>query len=538
MAFPDYVPTTPNLIRRSVDRFGANPFVVLDDTRFTYAEIEARSARMARGLLSDGVGKGSRIGVLMPNSPDWIVAWLAITRIGAILVPFNTFYQKRELEWILRHADVERLLTVDRFLSHDYLSRLEEALPGLAESGRGPLRLPSMPYLRAIHVFGNGSRPWARSGEELERECDPKIDAAFLAAVEEQVSAADPMIVIYSSGSTSDPKGAIHSHGSVIRHSFNLGTRRDIKASDRVWSPMPFFWIGGFVFSLLCNVHAGACMLCEEAFDPEKTLAMLERERASIAAGWPHFGKALSDHPNFARTDLSFLRGGNIPNILPAEVCSPDPALRPNALGMTETGGPHTYASEGTLPESLRGSFGTAVEGVEHRVVDPETRVPLAPGEFGEICVRGYNVMQGLHKLERESVFDADGFYPTGDGGYFDADGVLYFQGRLGDMIKTAGANVTPAEVEAVLCGFPEIKHAYVVGLRDPERGQNVAAAVVVEAGQPIDANEIQQRVKSLLSAYKVPRHVFLFADNRELPFTDTGKIDKRKLAERLEARV
>lgn len=540
MPFPDYTPTTPVFVRHLAETFGDGEVIVLDERRLTYRAVAEQSARLARGLLADGVGKGTRVGVLMPNGPDWLIAWLGATRIGAILVPINTFYQTRELEWILRHADVQVLLTVPHFLSHDYLARLEAAAPGLEGCGPGPYRLASLPQLRRIHVFGESDRAWSHDGAALidRVDGDAAIDAAFLEAVEAGVAPADPMVVMYSSGSTADPKGAIHSHGSVIRHSYNLASARNLTSDDRVWSPMPFFWIGGFSFALLGNMHVGATTLCEEVFDPATTLAFLERERVSVALGWPHFGKALSEHPDFATRDLSSLRAGNVPDILPESVVPRDPQLRPNALGMTETGGPHTWSQgEGPLPESKRGTFGCAVDGVEHRVVDPDTGAPLAHGEFGEICVRGYSLMQGLYKVERADTFAPDGFYRTGDGGWFDSDGTLHFTGRLGEMIKTGGANVTPSEVEQVLVGYPEVKEAYVVGVDDAERGQRVEAAVVLEVGERIEGDALRGRVKQALSAYKVPRHVVVF-ESGTLPFTDSGKIDKRTLARQLAERA
>jgi acyl-CoA synthetase (AMP-forming)/AMP-acid ligase II len=205
---------------------------------------------------------------------------------------------------------------------------------------------------------------------------------------------------------------------------------------------------------------------------------------------------------------------------------------------MTETCGPHTYdRMDVDLPEHLRGSFGHAVPGVEHKIVDPETGATLPPGEVGEICVRGYSLMLGLHKQEREDVFDRDGYYHTGDAGYFDAHGVLFFSARLGEMIKTAGANVTPREVEVVIETFPEVVSAFVVGLPDPVRGQNVAVAVVLKRDAALDADTARARLREELSAYKVPRHWF-FVAAEDLPFTDTGKIDKKRLVALLAARL
>jgi acyl-CoA synthetase (AMP-forming)/AMP-acid ligase II len=540
MPFPLYPPTIPEFIRSFREAFGPRPLILLGDRRISYAEADALSARLARGLLALGLAKGARVGVWMPNGPDWVVAWLGAARIGCVVVPINTFYKPRELGFVLRHADVHALLCVPRYLGNDYLERLEAAAPGLAGARSQTLFLGEIPHLRHVVVWGAADRAWARSERDLEAaaEASPALDAAFLAEVERSVAPADPMAILYSSGSTADPKGAIHSHGSVLRHSFHLNSFRDLRADDRIFSPMPYFWVGGFVFTLLSAMHLGAFLICEESFEPEETLRLLERERATVVAGWPHHAKAMLDHPSLRQRDLSSVRSGNLYAILPEGVRPRDPELRSNSLGMTETAGPHTIdRMDVDLPERLRGSFGHSVPGLEHKIVDPETGERLPPGTPGEICVRGYSLMQGLHKVGREDAFDRDGFYHTGDGGYLDEDGVLFFQARLGDLIKTAGANVSPREVEVSIEACPEVQSAFVVGLPDPVRGQNVAAAVVLDAGQTLAEEELRRRLRGDLAAYKIPRHLF-FTAKAELPFTDSGKIDRRRLAALLAERI
>ena len=261
MAFPEYTPRIPVFLETRLERFADRELILLNDQRLTYGESEERSAKLARGLLASGVGKGTHVGLLMPNGPDWVVAWLAVTRIGAVLVPINTFYKPRELHWILRHADVHTLLTVPRFLGNDYLERLETCAPSLVGQKAGCLTVPELPHLRNVAVWGDSDRSWAGSDRELEAsaDTDPAFDAACLAAVERCVTPADPMVIIYSSGSTADPKGAIHTHASVIRHAFNLNGFRDLTADDRLFSPMPFFWVGGLIFTLVAAMHAGGC---------------------------------------------------------------------------------------------------------------------------------------------------------------------------------------------------------------------------------------------------------------------------------------
>ncbi len=540
MPFPDFEPTAPALARRSAELHGARPFLLLGNRRLSYAEAEAESARLARGLLASGVGKGTRVGILMPNGPDWAVAFLAATRMGALAVPINTFFKARELAWVLRHADVHTLLTWPRLLRNDYLERLEAIAPGLARQGAGALLLPELPYLRQVVVFGACDRPWARSPEELRRsaDADPGWGADLLAAVEACVVPADPMVVIYSSGSTAEPRGAVHTHGTVIRHAWQLNAYRDVTAEDRVWTPMPFFWVGGLVLGLVASLHVGCFLLCQESFEAGATLELLEREGATIVGGWPQYIQALENHPSLAQRDLRSVRGGNFYAVLPPEKRPQDPELRANSLGMTETCGPHTMDDmEVELPEKQRGSFGRALPGVEHKIVDPETGATLPAGEFGEICVRGYNRMQGLYKVEREETFDDEGFYHTGDGGAFDSEGHLYFKARLRELIKTGGANVTPREIELVAESYPEVQSCFVAGVPHPTRGQNVAAAVVLAPGERLTVEALRERLRADLSAYKVPRHVF-FCAREELPFTDSGKMDKRRLAELLASRV
>jgi acyl-CoA synthetase (AMP-forming)/AMP-acid ligase II len=537
----DHIPTVGAWIHHLAEAGGEREMIVSADRRLTYSAAEHESNRLARGMLAAGIGKGTRLGLLLPNGPDWLLAWLAASRIGALVIPICTFYRARELRWTLRHADVQVLLTSDQLLGHDYVAQLEEAAPGLADQGGAPLYLAALPNLREIRVWGGSDRPWASPGHVgLEQLADehPAIDGEFLEQAEACVTPADAAILVYTSGSTADPKGAVHTHGTLVRHAHAVNERRGLRSDDRLYTPMPFFWVGGFHTGVLACMAVGACLLCEESFDAGRTLALLERERATLVLGWPYHGKALAEDPSFAERDLSSLRAGARNALPPADLPPVDPELRPNWLGMTETFGPHCAgAMDSILPEHQRGSFGTPLPGSEHRVADPETGEILPPGTEGEICVRGGSLMQGLYKLEREEIFDREGFYHTGDGGYFGPDGHVFFTGRLGDTIKTAGANVTPREVELVLESFDEVKEAHVVGIPDPARGEIVVAAVVLAAERSAQPEDLRRRAKDALAAFKVPKHVFL-CEKAELPETATGKIRKDRLRESLTERV
>lgn len=534
--FPPYPPTAGELARRSAARWGDKVLAVLGDDRLTYAEADARSAAVARGLLASGAGKGTRVGLLAPNGPDWIVGWLGAARMGAVVVLLNTYNKARELGWLLRHADVQVLLTVDRHLGHDYLARLEDAVPGLADAEPERILVESHPYLRAVWTWGEGRRPWAAPVADLAARA-PRVGEGLLAACEAEVTPADPMVVVYSSGSTADPKGAVHAHGAVVRHAHNLWPMRELDEQDVLYTPMPLFWVGGFSYTLVAAMHAGATLVFEEQFEPGATLELIERERVTQVLGWPHMAKALVDHPSFATRDLSSIRGGTLTALLPQDQQLDAEVPRASSLGMTETLGPHTFADKRPLPPEKDGSFGFSVPGVEHKIVDPVTLEDLPVGQTGELWLRGYSLMLGLHKRERSDTFTPDGWYRTGDAGRFDEDGHFYFTGRMGDLVKTSGMNVTPREVELALEALPEVVMAFVTGVDHPDRGQDVVAAIALRPGETLDEEEARKRVKEELASYKVPRRIAVFADQKELPWLDSGKVDRRRLTAILEER-
>lgn len=530
------------LIRHVGARHGKRVLAILGQRRLTYTDADIQSAALAKGLLASGVGKGARLGLLAPNGPDWIVTWLAATRIGAVATLLNTYAPPRELDWSLRHSDTALLVTVDSYLGKNYIERLARAVDGIDQQIHERVRVLSHPYLRAVWVLGDVKPPWAGAVSDLVAR-GSEIEDALLLAVEEQVSSADPMVLVYSSGSTADPKGVVHTHGAVVRHGLNLSQFRELRPGDRLYTPMPFFWVGGLSYALVRALHAGATLVCEERFEPATTLALLERERVTHVLGWPHLSQALAGHPDFARRDLSSIRAGSLVEFLSADASPREHNRVASSLGMTETLGPHLIDQEGRqLPESQRGSFGRAVPGLEHRVVN-DAGQEAAPGEPGELWVRGYSLMAGLHKREREEVFTPDGWYRTGDGGWLDDNGHFYFSGRLGDLIKSKGMNVSPLEVEQMLEDQPEVTRAVVVGIPAGDRGEDVAAAVVVPAADcgsanRVSADELLNRLQGRLSAYKLPRHIAILHDDDQLPRLDSGKVDRRAVAALLATRL
>lgn len=531
--FPPYPPTAGNLIRRAAEQHGDHTFVILDGESVTYAEVERRSAELARGLLATGIGKGSRVALLAPNSPDWVIGWLAAARIGAVVALGNTYAKAAGLHRMLLGCDATLLLCVPSYLGHDYVGHLEAAVDGLAGVVGPELFLTDLPYLRRIATFGSCDRSWARPVGSL-IDAGARVTDELLVAAEAQVAPSDPMVIVYSSGSTADPKGAVHSHRAVVSHPYNLAQFRDMADDDVIYTPMPLFWVGGLSWTLVAAMHVGATLVFEDHFEAGATLDLIERERVTQVLGWPHMAKALMEHPSFPDRDLTSVRGGNLAMLKPAGDGF-DTAPKANSLGMTETLGPHTIeAKADALPAGKEGSFGRGVPGVEHRVVDPVTGEDVPVGVDGELWLRGYSLMLGVNKVDRADTFTVDGWYRTGDGGHFDTDGHFYYKGRLGEVIKASGMNVTPRDVEIALESLDGVALAFVTGVEHPDRGHDVVAAVALAPDAsigPDDGDAIRSELKARVASYMVPRHIEVFASSEELPWLDSGKVDRRALA-------
>jgi acyl-CoA synthetase (AMP-forming)/AMP-acid ligase II len=528
----------PAVVRRAARLFGDQPFIVMPDKRMSFRQAEKASRRLAATLLATGVGKGTRVGAMFPYGADWVVTWLATTRIGAVFMPFSTVYKPAELHKVLLLGDVERLIIPPRLNDADHLFFVEEAVPGLASQEGGPLWLPELPYLRSVWVAGGAPRRWARPltvDFRTETALDPVVPEALLEAAEEQVTPADWKIVVFTSGTTATPKAVVHTHGNFLRHGFNLGRFQGFDMSTKSFCAMPFFWIGGVGLGLNMALAGGSTILCVERFDPDAALDLMEAEGANHIGVWSQLGQRLRQHIAATGRDVS-----RIPALAPPPPGVPyttDIELKHNSLGMTETVGPHSAPGPETnrvLPEEMRGSFGPLVPFVEHRIAHPVSNASLPLDEEGEVCIRGYSLMAGLYKKERHETFDDDGWYHTGDRAVI-RDGYLYFKGRLSEMIKTSGANVAPREVELALESFDEVGLAVVMGLPDAARGETVAVALAPRAGAVIDAADVLGRLDKEISSYKVPRRVMVLGEG-DVPYLPSGKPDRLRLKQMMEA--
>lgn len=550
MREPTFKATIDGLIHHIARSYNDADAIVRDRRRLTYRELDTGSANIARALLERGVGKGTRVGLLMPPTPDFALFFLAIGRIGAVALPLSTLYQAPELAWVLEHAEIDHLVTADRFLSHDYLARLEDALPGLADTAP-PLHVHSAPRLRAVWVVGDEARSWSTPASELMRGSEI-VDAEMLRRIEDKVTPADPLVIIHTSGSTANPKGVIHGHGPFIRHSHQMAMDfYPFGPGDRIVTTRAMFWVAGLVATLFYALQAGACVITTSDGSPANVLRLIEEEGATGMAGDSGWFDVLrqSDELSGAGVDVvrlnmdkaAFARGGSFVSDQVTwryEEPRHAPAARiARTYGMTETLGGHTSARwDELLPEDRPSWQGRPIPGVELRIVDPKTRKPLPAGETGELLVRGYCVMQGLTGKERDEVFDREGFYATGDLCTLDAEGYLKFESRMGEMIKIHGANVAPIEVELAMTGLLGIEKAAVVGV--PRDGDvELTAAVLMAPGRTLDTPAVIAELRKKLSSFKVPKRIVPL-DETTLPMTGSGKVKKAELLELLQSGV
>src|SRR6202453_3636828 len=482
--------TVDELVRFRAAHDEAKPMVIDVDRRLSYRELDITTSDVAAAFIDAGVVKGTRVGLIMPNGVRWVQIAIALTRIGAVLVPLSTLLAARELVAQLRTASVQILISVEEFRGHRYLDDLRSTLgvPDLSET----LQRPDLPALRQV---------WA--ADRLPDVSAAESNRSIVDALAATVTPSDPMVIMFSSGSSGAPKGVVHSHGSALGAVRSGLASRCINSETRLYLPMPFFWVGGFGSGVLSALMAGATLITEEIPQPDTTLRLLERERVTLFRGWPDQAETLARHPYRAQADLSALRPGSLEALLPAEQRA-QPGARATLFGMTEAFGPYCgYRADTDMPRSAWGSCGKPFPGMEVRITDPDSAEPVHAGAIGMIQIRGPHTLRGICRRSREDLFTADGFYSTGDLGRLDDDGFLFVHGRSDDMFKVSGATAYPTEVEQALRDIDGVDHAFVTSLSGVQ-GDRVGAAVVCDTAAT-SVEQLRRSARELLSSFKVP---------------------------------
>lgn len=537
---PESASTLGELLDAAAARWGDRPSVGFEGAWETFAETRERSDRLARALMALGVGPGEHVSLWMTNRPEWIHAMFALAKIGAAMVPLNTRFRSEDLEYVLRQSDSVALLTMERSGPIRYLDIACEAIPELAHHDRETLGAHGYPALRRVVSLGREAaaadpdapaRPGVFGWEELLALAD-RVSPEALAERARAVRPEDPLYIMYTSGTTGFPKGAIQSHA-ILRNGRTTAARIGMTEADATIMFLPLFHAFGYFEGALLTFVTGARMVLTETFDAGESLEAIERERGTLIHGFDTHFQDLMDHPDFHRRDWRSLRTGILAAGLPStekvvERCFREFVPTITGWGMTET-----------LPGTLLGRLGDDLErskasgepqdGYTVEIVDAESGEPRPDGTPGEIRVSGYGVMQGYYKkpAETAATFDERGRLKTGDMGVRLANGSFKMLGRYKEMLKVGGENVDPAEVEAYYLEHPAVNRIQVVGVPDERMGEIPIGFVQLAPGMIADESELLAHGRGRIASFKLPRH-FFFVD--EYPMTSSGKVKRFEL--------
>jgi len=534
------VTTIGDLLLTAADRYPDSLALVFPDRALTYRQLVDGALRRARALQALGVRPRDHVGLLMHTCAEFVETFFAIAFCGGVIVPINARYKSNELAYVIENGDIVTVVTTDAVAdSVNFVERLNGAFKDLARS-RDPrkLKVAGAPKLRNIVLLGK-----TRAKGYL-TEAD--FDAAAKAGNEMDVHRArlrvrvrDVGLMLYTSGTTANPKGCLITHEAMVRNSIALGRHRyRLTHDDRMWSPLPMFHIAA-VLPMLAIFDVGGTYLTMGYFDAGVALKMLEKYK--VTALYPSFVtimQGLVYHPTFHDTDLSRVKLMNSNfAVQPPGVAEPIMAAMPQALqvgsfGMTEAAG--TVCTGGWDETEARRitRLGKPLPGLEVRIVNPETGHDLINGMRGEVFVRGYSLFEGYYKDAEKSAqaLDADGWFHTGDIGSLDDDGTIMFHGRIKDMLKVGGENVAAAEIEGLLGRHPAVKLAQVVGIPDAKYVEVPAAFVELKPGIKASAKELIDFCRKEISSFKVPREVRFVT---EWPMS-SSKIQKFRLRDAL----
>jgi fatty-acyl-CoA synthase len=535
---------TPMALHERLDacaaEFADRPLVITDERTVSYAEAAAWAARLADGLVALGVRPGDRVGLVMANYPEFVPLKFAISRVGAIAIPFNYLYRTDELRYVLGQSDCNVLITMTGFATLDYLAMLDEIVPGWENGAR-----ETLPELREVLTLSTDgrSRAGVRTVEDL-----AELGAAHPGGATAAVTPDSVADILYTSGTTGSPKGVLITHDASQRTGYASALTRAMEDGRRILFSLPCYHMFGYVEGLMAALMVGGAVVLQTAFDAGRYLEGIERHGATDILCVPTMTVALLEHPDVRTRDLSSLRA-ILSGAAPAPVWLWEKVRDTlgvteivTGYGMTEQGGAMTLSlpedplerlSETVGRVKLAGSAGLPESGdlTEYRTIDVLSGEPLPAGEEGELAARGPTNMIGFYAKPEETALALDdgGWVRSGDLGYVREDRYIVLTGRSKELYKSGGELVMPKEVEDVLSQHPGVSQAYAVGVADERWGEMGVACVVAKAGVEVTAEELIELCKARLARFKVPRRV-VFLAAEDLPTTPTGKVQKFRL--------
>lgn len=535
--------TIPGYLREVCGRYAQRDAVVIHhaDTveRWSYQDLWDRSVEVAKALIDSGVGKDSRVGILMTNRPEYLSVVFGTAMAGGVAVALSTFSTPAELRYLIAASGISTLLFEDKVLKTDFASMLAKLEPAIKSSAQGQLASTNFPFLRQFvrldgltGVHENGA---TRAGDIAAYETwdtfigrAAQVADAVVAARAASVTPADTGGLFFSSGTTSLPKGILHAQRAFAIQWWRWPRVMAIREPARAWTGNGFFWSGNISMIVGVALSTGGAVILEPLFNAASAVRLIAAERITFMNGRPHQWARLQAVPGYDKADFSSLR-----YVTRGEIIREHPTANftwqvPMSFGTTETMTINTSYDADTSDEQYAGSCGVPLPGNLLKIVDPHTHALVPVGERGEICIKGPTLMMGYIGKTLEDTFDDEGYYCTGDGGYVDAQGRLFWEGRLNDIIKTGGANVSPEEVDAAIANYPGVKRSQTVGVPHDTLSEMVVSCIVPVDGATLEEAEIIQYLKELLASFKIPRRVLFF---REEEFALTGN-EKIKASE------
>ena len=531
--------TVGGMLAAMAGRVGDHEAIVAPDRRITYTEFHREARRVARGLLALGVKKPDKVALWLPTRPEWLFAQYGCAMIGAVVVALNPRYKAHELRYILRQSDATTLVCTDHSGPVDYLATLAEVLPALGESVPGELLVEDFPMLRRVILEADDPHPGCLRLRDVLEDGDAPEWAAALGAAAEPVGPDDPFTILYTSGTTSFPKGAVISHWNCLPHGWWCGEVLRLTAADRVLHALPLSgtW-GGLCIPLAAFSH-GATLILMETFEPAVALRLIEAERVTVWNGVDAMAIPMLEHPDLARRDRSHLRtggfaatGGGVQGLFEAVVerIGVRQAFQP--YGMTEVNAMALVHDLDEPPESRARAGVWPADGIEARVVDPETGRDQPVDHEGELWLRGRLVTKGYYEKPEETAkaFTAGGWFKTGDLAVRDGKGRVIFRGRLREVLRISHFMVAPGEIEDYLQTHPKVLQAFVIGVPDPRTNEAAVAYVIPRPGATVTEEEVLAHCRGRIASFKVPRHVRVVADVPRTPGPHGDKVQKARL--------
>jgi fatty-acyl-CoA synthase len=528
--------TIPGYLREVTERHPEREAVVLHGpdgvVRWSYRDLWQHSMEVARALVACGVGRETRVGILMTNRPEYLAALFGTAMAGGVSVALNTFSTAPELEYLIAASGVSVLLFEDKVVKKDFAAMLLELEPGLRDAAPGELASSTFPYLqRLVRLEGIVAQGGASTVGELAAfegwrdfldRAEP-VPASVVESRSEAITPGDAGGLFFSSGTTNLPKGILHTQRAFAVQWWRWPRVFCIREPARSWTGNGFFWSGNVSMVVGTAFSTGGAVILQPLFEAEAALRLVQTEKVSLMNGRPHQWARLQAASGWDNADLSSLR-----YITKGEQVMEHPTVdtdweMPNSFGTTETMTILSSFDAETSEADYAGSFGAPLPGNVLKIVDPQTGAVVPRGDRGELCIKGPTLMMGYIGKTREETFDDEGFYCTGDGGYVDAEGRLYWEGRLNDIIKTGGANVSPEEIDTAIASFPGVKRTQTVGLPHDTLGEMTVACIVPVDGVTLGEEALIEYLKERLASFKIPRRI-LFLTEEEFPLTGNEK--------------